>query len=323
MKTHFKYLTLLAAFAMAPLAIAQSWPAKPVRFLTPYPPGSGTDTYLRALGNELAKAWGQPVVVDNRPGASTIISNDACAKSPADGYTMCMVDRTLSILPHLYRKLPFEPQRDFTPIALMANLIQALEINPGVPAASFKDLIAYAKANPGKLNYSTPGEGTPPHLMMEWIKQKYGVNIVHVPFKSPPEIVQTLVSGQIQVSIFGLINMLGPIRGGKVKALAVSGSSRSPLLPDVPTFAEAGADGFDDRLWFALAGPAGLPKNVVDRASGDVLRIIAQPVFRKERMIDQGWEPIGTGPESLASLIKSDRRVAGEMVRISGAKVQD
>jgi tripartite-type tricarboxylate transporter receptor subunit TctC len=320
---NLKRLVACAALVFAPLATAQTWPSKPVRIITPYPGGSGTDTYLRALGQELTKSWGQAVLVDNRPGASTIIAGDTCAKAAPDGYTICMLDRTLSILPHLYRKLPFDTERDFTPIVLMANLVAALEVHPAVPANSFDELIAYARANPGKLNYSTPGEGTPPHLMMEWIKNKYGVNLVHIPFKSPPEIVQTLMSGQIQVSIFGLINMLGPIRAGKVKALAVSGASRSPLIPDVPTFAEVGAQGFDDRLWFALFGPAGLPKAVVDRASRDVLRIIAQPAFRKERMVDQGWEPVGSGPEELANLVKHDRAVAGEMVRISGAKVKD
>lgn len=318
-----KLLIVVACVVISPLATAQTWPSKPVRIITPYPAGSGTDTYLRALGSELTKGWGQPVVVDNRPGASTIIASDVCAKSSPDGYTFCMLDRTLSTLPHLFRKLPFDTELDFTPIALMANLIQALEINPAVPANSFKDLIDYAKANPGKLNYSSPGEGTPPHLMMEWIKQKYGVNLVHIPFKSPPEIVQTLMSGQIQVSIFGLINMLGPIRGSKVKALATTGATRSPLIPDVPTFAQAGAQGFDDRIWFALFGPASLPAGVVDRASRDVLRIIAQPEFRKDRMVEQGWEPVGSGPEELASLVRSDRAVAGEMVRISGAKIQD
>ena len=318
-----KCLIVVASLVLAPLATAQTWPSKPVRIITPYPAGSGTDTYLRALGNELTKGWGQRVVVDNRPGASTIIAGNTCAKAAPDGYTLCMLDRTLSTLPHLFRKLPFDAERDFTPIVLMANLTQALVVNPAVPANSFKELIDYAKANPGKLNYSSPGEGTPAHLMMEWIKQKYGVNLVHIPFKSPPEIVQTLMSGQIQVSIFGLINMLGPIRGGKVKALTVSGATRSPLIPDVPTFAQAGAQGFDSRAWFALFGPAGLPAGVVERTSRDVLGVIAQPEFRKDRMVEQGWEPVGSGPDELAKLVKTDRAVGGEMVRISGAKIQD
>jgi tripartite-type tricarboxylate transporter receptor subunit TctC len=315
-------LLLAASMLVSPLAAAQAWPSKPLRLITPYPAGSGTDTLLRAMGNEMNKTWGQSVVVDNRPGASTMIAAETCAKAPADGYTFCMLDRSLSTLPHLYRKLPFDPDRDFTPITLLANLIAALAVSPNVPANSVKELIAYARANPGKLNYSTPGEGTPPHLEMEWIKQKFDLNIVHVPFKSPPEIVRTLVAGDIQVTIFGLINMLGPIRAGKAKALALS--SRSPLLPDVPSMTETGTQPPNNQqTWFALYGPAALPRDIVDRVNRETVRMFAQPDFRRDRLLGQGWEPKASSAEELARFMKADRAAAAELVRMSGAKVQD
>ena len=319
-----KALVVVASLLISPLAAAQAWPSKSLRLITPYPAGSGTDTLLRAMGNEMNKAWGQTVVVDNRPGASTMIAAQTCARAPADGYTLCMLDRSLSTLPHLYRKLPFDPDRDFTPITLLANHIAALAVSPNVPANSVKELIDYARANPGKLNYSTPGEGTPSHLQMEWIKQKYGVNIVHVPFKSPPEIVRTLVAGDIQVTIFGLINMLGPIRAGKARALALSGTGRSPLLPDVPTMTETGTQPPNNQqTWFALYGPAGLPKEVVDKVYRETVRMFSQPDFRKERLLGQGWEPRASTGEELARFMKADRAAAAELVRMSGVKVQD
>jgi tripartite-type tricarboxylate transporter receptor subunit TctC len=235
-----------------------------------------------------------------------------------------MLDRTLSTLPHLYRKLPFDVDRDFTPIMMLASLVEAFAVSPGVPANSVKEFIEYARANPGKLNYGSPGEGTPPHLQMEWIKLKYDINLVHVPFKNPPEIVRALIGGDVPVTIFGLINMLGPVRAGKAKALALSGSARSPLLPDVPTMAEAGVQPPDNQqTWFALYGPAGLPKDVVDKVQREVARIFSLPDFRRDRLLGQGWEPhVGTG-EELARFMKSDRAAAAELVRISGAKIQD
>lgn len=318
-----KAILAAAACVTAFPAAAQSWPSKPIRLLTPYPGGSGTDIFLRALAQEFTNAWGQSVLVENRPGASTLIAADTCAKAASDGTTLCMLDRALSALPYLHRKLPYDPDQAFTPIMLMANVFTALAVSRSVPANSFAELIQYAKANPGKLNYSSPGEGTTSHLLMEWMKRKHGVDIVHVPFKSPPEIVQTLMAGEIQVTNFGLINLLGPIRSGKVRALAVSGNARSPLLPDVPTLKEAGLGELDDRVWFGLFGPVGLPDRIVDKASREVARIFAQPDFRKTRLIDQGWEPIGMEAEAFARFMKADRAVVGEMVRISGARLQD
>jgi len=313
-----------AAIALtSPVVGAQGYPAKSVRLITPYPPGSGTDTLLRALAQSLNREWAQPVVVDNRPGASTIIAGEACAKSAPDGYTLCMLDRgTLATVPHLYRRLPYDAERDFQPIAHLAYLVSALAVSPQVPATSVAALIDHARQNPGRLNYSSLGDGTPPHLVIEWIKKRYGVDLVHVPFKSPPEIVQTLANGEVQVTYFGLINLLGPIRGGKARALAVSGAQRSPLLPAVPTLGEAGLADLDDRVWFGLFAPAGTPRPIVDEVYRQVDRILADPEFRQRRLIDQGWEPAGTGPEAMAELLRTDSAVAAELVKTSGARVQ-
>lgn len=315
------YLALLAA---AQPVWAQPYPSKPVRLITPYPAGSGSDTFLRALSQEMTKSWGQTVVIDTRPGASGIIAAEACAKSPADGYTLCMLDRgTVSTLPHLYRKLPYDPAKDFEPITYMNNLISALAVSAGAPANSVKELIELARAKPGSLNYSSLGDGSPPHLVIEWIKQKFGVNLVHIPFKAPPMIIQAIISGEVPVTYFGLINLLGPIRGGKAKALAVSGDKRSPLLPNVPTLAEAGLEGLDGRVWFGLFAAAGTSKDIVNKVYLEVARIFSIPEFREQRLISQGWEPVASTPEELARFMKSDREVAGELVRISGAKLLD
>ena len=321
---HLRLIATLFMFVMmsAP-TIAQTYPSRTLRLITPYPAGSGTDTLLRSIGGEFAKSWSQPVVIDNRPGGATIIAHDACAKAAPDGYTLCMVDRGgLSMLPHLYRKLPYDAAKDFEPVTLMAYLISAITINPDLKANSMAELIALARANPGKLNYGSMGDGTPPHLVIEWINQKYGIKLVHVPYKSPPALVQSILASEVQLTYFGLINMLGPIRGGKARALAVSGERRTPLLPDVPTLAEAGLTGLDDRVWFGLAGPAGMPRDIVDRLHREVVRIFTTPEFREQRLVSQGWEPVANTPAEFARLIRADREVAADLVKISGAVVQ-
>jgi tripartite-type tricarboxylate transporter receptor subunit TctC len=316
-------LLAAASAALPEYAAAQAYPSRPVRLITPYPAGSGTDTFLRALAQEFSKTWGQSVLVDNRAGASTIIAAEACARATADGYTLCMLDRgTLSTVPHLHKKLSYDPAKDFAPISHMTYLVSAIAVSPTVTANSMKELIEFARANPGKLNYSSVGTGTPPHLVIEWIKKKYDVNLIHIPFKSPSEMMQTLSSSEVQVTYFGLINLLGLIKGGKAKALAVSGEKRSPLLPDVPTLSEAGIVGLDDRVWFGLFAPAGTSKDIVNKVYRDLAKVFAQPEFREQRLIQQGWEPVASTPEHLAEFMKKDREVGAEMVKITGAQPQ-
>lgn len=320
----FRFLALLvlAGVLVTAGAHAQQYPSKPVRLTTYATPGGGYDRLLRVLADELGKAWGQPVIVENRPGAGGIIQAEACAKAAPDGYTICQFDRgQVSMLPHLYKKLPFDPAKDFTPVTNLAYLASVLAVGPGVPADSVSQLVALAKAKPGALNYGSIGIGTPPQMVVEWINKYYGMNLVHVPYKSAPTLVQALVADEIQVAYFGLINLLGLIRDGKVKALAVSSQQRNPLVPNVPTFAEAGLAGLDGKNWVGLFVPAGTPREIVNKIHLDVVRVLAVPEFRERIMVSQGWEPILDTPDAFAQQLKSDREVAGALVKISGAQL--
>ncbi len=321
-------LRLSAAFALTGLLVfasadAQQYPTKPVRLTTYATPGGGYDRLLRVLADELSKGWGQPVIVENRPGAGGIIQAEACAKSAPDGHTICQFDRgQVSMLPHLYSKLPFDPARDFEPVTNVAYLASVLAVSPAVAADSVSQLAAVARAKPGGLNYGSIGVGSPPQMVVEWINKQYGMGLVHVPYKSAPTLVQALVANEIQVAYFGLINLLGLIRDGRVKALAVSSQQRNALVPDVPTFAEAGLAGLDGKNWVGLFVPAGTPKDIISRIHLDVVRVFAAPEFRERIMLSQGWEPILDTPQAFAQAIKSDRDVAGALVRISGAKLE-
>ena len=310
------------ALCACSFALAQPYPAKPVRITTYATPGGGYDRLLRVIADELSRSWGQTVLVDNRPGAGGIIQAEACAKSPPDGYTICQFDRgQVTMLPHLYRKLPFDPAKDFEPVTNVAYLASVLAVSAAVPAESVKELVALSRAKPGALNFGSIGIGTPPQMVVEWINKQNGMGLVHVPYKSAPTLVQALTANEIQVAYFGLINLVGLIRAGKVKALAVSSQSRNPLVPDVPTFAEAGLEGLDGKNWVGLFVPAGTPKEVINRIHADVVRVFASPEFRERMLLSQGWEPILDTPEAFAQAIRADRDVAGALVRISGAQL--
>ncbi len=314
-------LVFIGLFVVAG-AHAQQYPSKPVRLTTYASPGGGYDRLLRVIADDLGRAWGQPVIVENRPGAGGIIQAEACAKAAPDGYTICQFDRgQVSMLPHLYKKLPFDTAKDFAPVTNVAYLASVLAVGPGVAVDSMGQLVALAKAKPGALNYGSIGIGSPPQMVVEWINQHHRMGLVHVPYKSAPALVQALVADEIQVAYFGLINLLGLIRDGKVKALAVSSQQRNPLVPNVPTFAEAGLAGLDGKNWVGLFVPAGTPKEIVSKIHLDVVRVFAVPEFRERIMLSQGWEPILDTPESFAQLIRSDRDVAGALVRISGARL--
>jgi tripartite-type tricarboxylate transporter receptor subunit TctC len=315
--------TLLIAAAAALAggdAFAQAYPAKPIRILTPYPPGSGSDVLLRSIGQEITIAWGQAIVIENRPGASTIIAADACAHAAPDGYTLCMLDRgTFSLVPHLINQVPYTAA-DFQPITMLAYTISVVAASPELPAKNFNEFVALAKAKPGRLNYATVGDGTPPHLVMEWLKKKLSLDIVHVPMKSPPDVIRSIATNETQVTYFGLINFLAPIKAGQAKGLAVSGAARSPLLPEVPTLAEAaGMTELDPRLWFALYAPAKVPVDLVQKWYREVARIISAPAFREQRLVQQGWEPVSAmSPEELGKMMVADRVGGAALVGMAG-----
>jgi tripartite-type tricarboxylate transporter receptor subunit TctC len=321
-RSRFAVPILLVASLVSTVTFAQQYPSKMVRVTTYATPGGGFDRLLRVMADELSRIWNQPVLVDNRPGAVGMIQAEACAKSPPDGYTVCLFDRAqMSMMPHLYKKLPYDPAKDFQPVTNVAYLVSVLATNAAVPADSMREFLALAEAKRGALNFGSLGVGTHPHMVVAWINKQHGTDIVHVPYKSAGALVQALTAGEIQMTYFGLFNLLGPIRGGKLRALAVSSASRHPLVPNVPTFAEAGLEGLDGKNWIGLFVPAGTPTEIVSKIQQDVARVFAPPEFRERAMVSQGWEPILDTPEAAARAIHADRAAAAALVRISGAQL--
>jgi tripartite-type tricarboxylate transporter receptor subunit TctC len=311
--------TLLALFAVA--APAQTYPAKPVRIVVPFPPGGATDILARDVAQKLTEAWGQQVIVDNRPGAGGNIGSELVAKSAPDGYTLEMgTVGTHAINASLYAKMSYDHVKDFAPIILVAAVPNVLEVNPAVPVNSVAELIAYAKANPGKLNFASSGSGTSIHLSGELFKVMAGVDMTHVPYKGSAPALQDLLGGQVQLMFDNLPPSLPHIKAGKLRALAVTTAARAPALPDVPTVAEAGLPGFEASSWFGLLAPAGTPREIVAKLNGEVAKWLATPEA-KEKLSKQGANAAGGTPEDFAKHIAAETEKWAKVVRASGAKV--
>lgn len=317
-----RFLLLLAA-CFAAGAQAQTWPAKPVRIVVAYPPGGGIDVMARQIADRLGSAWGQPVVVENKPGANTIIATDAVAKSAPDGHTVLMTtDATFSINPHLYKKLPYDAQKDFIPVTMLVLLQQMLVAHPSLPANSVDELIKLAKAKPGSINYASYGSGSQPHLAGEMLKNKAGIDLVHVPYKGISLAVPAVMGGEVQLTFAGIATSTAPLKAGRIKALAIGGPRRSPLFPQVPTFTELGFPEVETHAWFGLFLPAGSPKEAVSRIYADVKRILEDPEFRQKQLIDRGYDVVGSAPDEFLRYIRSDSESRARAVRISGAKAE-
>lgn len=315
--------TLLLLIFSASGALAQAWPAKPVRIVVAYPPGGGIDVLARQLADKLSPGWGQPVVVENKPGANTILAADTAAKSPADGYTVLMTsDATFSINPHLYAKLPYDAQRSFVPVTMLVLLQQLLVANPSLPANTLAELIAYAKRNPGKVNYASYGSGSQPHLSGEMLKYRAGIDLVHVPYKGISLAVPAVMAGEVQLTFGGIASSMGPLKAGRLKALAIGGAKRSPLLPGVPTFAELGYPEVETHAWFGLFLPAGSPPEAVQRIYRDTKEILDEPQFRDKQLVAKGYEVVGSAPGEFAAYIRKDAASRGRAVKISGARAE-
>jgi tripartite-type tricarboxylate transporter receptor subunit TctC len=312
---------LLACFAAA--AHAQTWPSKPVRIVVAYPPGGGIDVMARQIGERLTQAWGQPVVVENKPGANTIVATDAVAKSPADGHTILMTtDATFSINPHLYRKLPYDAQKDFVPVTMLVLLQQMLVAHPALPANTLDELIRLAKAKPGSINYASYGSGSQPHLAGEMLKNKAGIDLVHVPYKGISLAVPAVMAGEVQLTFAGIATSTAPLKAGRIKALAIGGPQRSPLFPQVPTFTELGYPEVETHAWFGFFLPAGSPQDAVKRIHSDAKRILEDPEFRQKQLVARGYDVVGSSPEEFAAYIRKDSESRARAVRISGAKAE-
>jgi tripartite-type tricarboxylate transporter receptor subunit TctC len=319
---------LAASFALVALGVAApasaqggGYPGKPIRIVVPFPPGGTTDILARAVGQQLAQAWGQQVIVDNRPGAGGNIGSELVAKSAPDGYTLLMgTVGTHAINPSLYAKMPYDHVKDFTPVILVAGVPNVLVVHPSVPANTVAELIAYGKANPGKLNFASSGSGTSIHLAGELFKVQTGLQMTHVPYKGSAPAIQDLLGGQVQLMFDNLPSALPQIKAGKLRALGVTSATRAAALPDVPTIAESGLPGFEASSWFGLLAPAGTPRDVVARIDTEVARWLASPEA-KEKLLAQGAIAGGGTSDDFARHIAAETAKWAKVVKESGAKV--
>jgi len=323
MRFPFRFAALLVALA-ASGAFAQTaanYPNKPIRIVVPFPAGGTTDILARAVANEMQKAWGQAVVVENRAGAGGNIGSDIVAKSAPDGYTLLVgAVSPQAINVTLYPKLPYDVMRDFAHVTLIAAVPNVLEVNPGVPVKTVKELIALAKAQPGKLTYASSGSGTSIHLSAELFKTMAGVDMLHIPYKGSAPAITDLISGQVNLMFDNLPSSLAQIKAGKLRAIAVTTLKRSPALPDVPTIAESGLPGYDASSWFGMHAPAGTPSDIVHKLSSTVAKSLHTPEMR-ERLASQGAEPVGNTPEQFTEFVRAEIAKWAKVVKASGARV--
>lgn len=312
---------LVVAVAFPAIATAQAYPSKPIRLVVPFPAGGSLDVVARAIGQKLTEAWGQPVVIDNRPGAGGNIGADLVAKSAPDGYTILEgALSTHAVNVSLYAKMPYDPVKDFAPITLVAVTPNVLVLNASLPVNTVPELLAYARAHPGKLSFGSGSNGSAGHLAGELFKTEAGVDMVHVPYKGGAPALQALLAGDTQLMFDNLANSAAQIKAGRLKALAVTTARRSALTPELPTLSETGLPGFDIYTWWGFMAPAGTPKAIVAKWNAEVTRILATPEM-KAFFAQQGAEPAADTPEQFAALIRSEIDKYARIVKQSGAKV--
>jgi tripartite-type tricarboxylate transporter receptor subunit TctC len=315
---------LVAALVTAPaLAPAQVYPSRPVRIVVPTSPGGATDSFSRAIAQRLAEGWGQPVVVENRPGANQIIGADHVAKSAPDGYTLLVSDASSFVMnPHLYRKLPYDGLRSFTPITVLVRFPWVIAVHPSVPASTFQELVKVAKARPGLLSYGSFGLGSSAHISVDYLKRLAGIDIVHVPYKGAGPAVTALLTGEISMMMVTPLLVEPHARSGKLRLIAAATPGRIAGLPDLPTVAESGVPGYSAGTWFALAGPAGMPREVVSRIHGDVSKALNDPAFRERNVTKQWFEVVGNTPEQFSDYLKTEYERWGKLIKLSGVTVE-
>ena len=312
----------LSAWAGAAAAQqAAGFPSKAVRMVIPFTPGGSADILGRSLGHELTTAWGKPVVPDNVAGAGGSIGADRVAKAAADGYTLLMGHvGTLAITPGLYPKLPYDPVKSFTPIAWVARVPNVLVVHPGLPVTDLASFLAYAKARPGQVNYSSGGNGSAAHMTMAYLALQTGLQLQHVPYKGTAPAVNDLVAGQVQALFTGIPAVIGQLRAGQVKAIALSSPQRLTTLPDVPTVAEAGVPGFEADQWYGVVGPAGMPAELVAAINAQINTCLQRPAIL-ERLQAEGAQPMPSSPEVFAQLIAKDLARWGKVIKDAGMTV--
>ena len=310
--------TLLALFLVTSTVLAQGYPSRPVRVLVGFPPGGGTDIAARLLTPKLSEYLGQQFVVENRPGATTNIATDVVAKAPPDGHTLLFTTSAIAINMSLYKNLPFDALRDFAPISVFAESPNLLVAHASA-GASVKELLEKARVKPGSLNYSSAGAGTTQHMAGELFKARSNTFIVHIPYKGTAPSLTAVIAGEVHFSFANVPAILGHVKSGRLRALAVAAPKRSELMPDVPTMKEAGVEGVEVPVWYALLAPAATPPAVI-KALGDATARAARSPDTKQRLVDQGADPVGSSPEEFSKLLREEVTKWAEVVRISGAK---
>jgi tripartite-type tricarboxylate transporter receptor subunit TctC len=317
-----RYCVAVAAIGCASLVAAQGYPAKPVRIVVPFPPGGTSDILARTLAPRLSSEWGQPVVVDNRPGAAGNIAAEHVARSPGDGYTLFVTTVGIhAIHPTLYARLPFDAIRDFTPVTNLVMLPSVLTVHPSIPAHSVKELIALAKRRPGALTYSSAGSGSQPHLTAELFKTMAKVDLLHVPYKGAAQQLTDLVAGHVALTFATAPSAVPFIKNGQMRAIGVSSGQRASALPDVPTIAEAGVPGYEAVGWNGMVGPANLPAAVLEKIHASVVKAFSLPDVR-DRMISLAADPVVTTPAEFGAYIKAEIAKWAKVVKASGAKAE-
>jgi tripartite-type tricarboxylate transporter receptor subunit TctC len=310
----------LAVFGSVMHAQAQTYPDKPIKLVVPFPPGGATDIMARLLADGLRERLGQPVIIDNRPGAGTMIASDIVAKAAPDGYTLLLAASPLVIAPSLYAKVNYDPIKDFVPITQVASIVHVLVVNPKLPATNVRELIAYLKANPGKASYGSVGAGTLTHIKAEAFQSMAGVKMAHIPYKGSAPAETDLIGGEIQLMFDSYPSASPFIRNGNVRALAIATPKRSPVAPGLPTIAESGLPGFELAPWLGVVAPAGTPAEVVARVHRETVELLKKPELQK-KFLELGLEPVGSSPKEFGKLLRDDMASYSKTVKEAGIKV--
>ncbi len=325
-KRNFLAIALAATFSLGMSLPAQAadpvYPAKPVKLIVPYPPGGGSDTFARTIAPKLSDELGQPLIIDNRPGAATIIGADLVAKSPADGYTILLGDNsTYAVNSSLYKKLPYDALKDFSPITLTARFALVLVVNPSVQAQTVEEFVRLAKSQPGKLSYGSPGAGSPHHLAMELFAQRAGISLVHVPYKGSGPATQDLLGGTLPVMLLDFATASQHIKSGKLRVLATAADKRLPQLADVPTVAEAGFPGYEASAWQGIVAPAGTPAAVIGRLNAALAKVAADPEVKK-RMVDLGGDFVPGTPAAMQSYMRAETAKWAKIIKDANISIE-
>lgn len=315
----FNVVLLIVALAGAASATAQNYPARPVRLIVPSSPGGGTDISARIIAPRLSEYLGQQVVVENRPGAGTMIGGEAAARSAPDGYTLLMGISTLAINPAIYKKVPYDALKDFAPVSQAVALPNVLVAHPSLPVKTVKELVAFARARPGQINFASAGLGTSPHLSVELFLSMTGLKMVHVPYKGSGPGVTDLVAGHVPLMMPNMLSALPHIKSGRLRALGVTSAKRASRASDIPTIAEAGVPGYEAVQWYGVLAPAGTPRPIITRLHAEVVRVLQQSDI-KERFLSDGAEAVGSSPEEFAAFIRAETGKWAKVIKDAGLR---